>query len=355
MATRFRLFTKRFLIICNAGIWFIAFLGIGFPFLLIAVIGFMVWWLFIRRKFAFISAIALLIGVKSIGILFAFHIPPKFNYKKQDGSIRVANWNVARFIEMKRNNNKGSHTRLLMMDLIKQQDADIFCMQEFFHSNDSAWYPNLPYIQSHLNYPYYYYSHDNDGDKHFIGTIIFSRYPIIDSGMVRYPRPTLPEALMYADIRVNNDTIRVYTTHLQSFELKKSDYEKIDRLKGVEEGVVADSRTIFSKLKTGILNRKLQADIVKQVLEDSPYPFLFCGDLNDVPNSYTYHTVRGDLQDAFLAKGFGIGRTFPALSPTLRIDYIFADANFKIDQFNRVVKNYSDHYLIMADVKLKKP
>src|SRR5258707_6873352 len=115
MATRFRLFTKRFLIICNAGIvfffllaclapylnpqrwWFIAFLGIGFPFLLIAVIGFMVWWLFIRRKFAFISAIALLIGVKSIGILFAFHIPPKFNYKKQDGSIRVANWNVARF------------------------------------------------------------------------------------------------------------------------------------------------------------------------------------------------------------------------------------------------------------------
>ena len=48
--------------------------------------------------------------------------------------------------------------------------------------------------------------------------------------------------------------------------------------------------------------------------------------------SYTYFTVRGDMQDAFLKKGFGIGRTFSALSPTLRIDYIFADKNFKINQ-----------------------
>ena len=306
MATRFRLFTKRFLIFCNAGIvfffllaclapylnperwWFISFLGIGFPFLLLVVILFMIWWLFVRRKFAWISAVALLIGIKSISVLFAFHIPKKFDYKKQPGSIRVASWNVARFIEMKRNNNKGSQTRLQMMELIARQDADIFCMQEFFHSNDSAWYPNLTYIQSHFNYPYYYYSHDNDGDNHFIGSIIFSRYPIIDSGMVRYPRPTLPEALMHADIKVNDDTIRVFTTHLQSLQLVKSDYEKIDRIKDAEGEMVADSRTIFSKLKRGITYRKIQADIVSQVLEDSPYPFLFCADLNDVPNSYTY-------------------------------------------------------------------
>jgi endonuclease/exonuclease/phosphatase family metal-dependent hydrolase len=372
MASRFRLFTKRFLIICNAGIvlffllaclapylnpakwWFISFLGIGFPFLLVVVIVFMIWWLFVKRKFALISAIALLIGIKSISIFFAFHIPDKFVYTKQTGSVRVASWNVARFIEMKRNNNKGSQMRLQMMELIKQQDADIFCMQEFFHSNDSLWYPNLPYITKQLNYPYHYYSHDNDGDNHFIGSVIFSRYPIIDSGMVRYPRPTLPEALMYADIKMNKDTFRVYTTHLQSLQFKKSDYERINRLKEAEGEFVSDSRTIFSKLRTGMAYRKIQADIVKNVLEDSPYPFLVCADLNDVPNSYTYHTVKGNLQDAFLKKGFGVGRTFSALAPTLRIDYIFADEHFKINQFNRVTKNYSDHYLILSDLQLQK-
>ena len=372
MAVRFRLFTKRVLIICNAGIvllyvlacvapylnpqrwWFISFLGICFPFLLLAVIIFMIWWLFIRRKFALISAIPLLIGYKSIAVFFAFHPSGSFNYTKQPGTIRLASWNVARFIEMKRNNNKGSQIRLKMMDLIAAQNADVFCMQEFFHSNDSAWYPNLPYIQHHFNYPYYYYSHDNDGDNHYIGSIIFSRYPIIDSGMVRYPRPTLPEALMHADIKVNDDTIRIFTTHLQSLQFKKSDYDKIDQIKDVGGEMVSNSKSIFSKLKTGIVYRKLQSDIVRKVLDDSPYPTLFCGDLNDVPNSYTYFTVRGGLQDAFLTKSFGVGRTFSALAPTLRIDYLFADDNFKIQQFTRIVKNYSDHYMIMADLQLKK-
>jgi endonuclease/exonuclease/phosphatase family metal-dependent hydrolase len=227
-------------------------------------------------------------------------------------------------------------------------------MQEFFTSLDSAWYQNLEYVRDQLNYPYCYYSHDNDGDKHFFGNVIFSRYPIIDSGMVRYPRPTLPESLMHADIVVKGDTIRVYTTHLQSLQFKKSDYEKIDKIKDAEDGLVSNSKTIFSKLRTGVSNRKTQADIVRQVLDDSPYPFLFCGDLNDVPNSYTYFTVRGSMQDAFLKKGLGVGRTFSALSPTLRIDYIFADDNFRIGQFNRIVKKYSDHYLILSDVILKK-
>jgi len=64
--------------------------------------------------------------------------------------------------------------------------------------------------------------------------------------------------------------------------------------------------------------------------------------------------VRTGMQDAFLKKGFGIGRTFTGLSPTLRIDYIFADDHFKVKQFNRIVKNLSDHYMLVADVELNK-
>ena len=60
------------------------------------------------------------------------------------------------------------------------------------------------------------------------------------------------------------------------------------------------------------------------------------------------------MQDAFLKKGHGIGRTFNAISPTLRIDYILGDDNFNFLQFKRVLKNYSDHYMLVADVELKK-
>ena len=374
MSSKLRLITRRVIIYTNIIIiiffelaclvpylnpqkwWFISFLGLAFPFLLIVVIFFLIWWLILLRpQYAIFSTVALLFGIKSIGVFFAFHTPAAFNYTREPMTLRIASWNVARFIEMKRNNNKGSQTRLKMMELIKQQDADVICLQEFFHSQDPAWYQNINYISTNLHYPYWFFSYDLDAGVHFTGSIIFSRYPIIDSGIIRYPRPTLPDALIHADIKVNDDTVRVYTTHLQSLQFGKRDYEKIDRISNVEDSLLSDSRTILSKLKKGISFRSIQADMIDRVLGDSPHPVLFCSDLNDVPNSYTYFTVRGDMQDAFLKKGFGIGRTFTALSPTLRIDYIFADDHYKIKQFTRLVKNYSDHYMLVADVELKAP
>jgi endonuclease/exonuclease/phosphatase family metal-dependent hydrolase len=371
MSARFRLFTKRFFVLLNLFFallfflscigknlhpftwWHINMLGLAFPFLLVILLVFLVWWLIVKRKFAWISAIALLLGYKSIGIFFAFHFFSSFKEEKSPNSIRIATWNVARFIEMRRNNNAGSQTRLKMMDLINEQNADILCLQEFFHSLDGAWYANIDYISKRLHYPYHVFSYDKDGDKHFTGSIIFSRYPIIDSSMIRYPRPTLPDALIHADIKVADTIIRVYTTHLQSLQFGKSDYEKIDQIKEADN-TVSNSRTIFSKIKKGITYRSIQADIIGKVLTDSPYPVLFCADLNDIPNSYTYTTIRGDMQDAFLKKGHGVGRTFNAISPTLRIDYIFGDDHFTFHQFKRVLKNYSDHYMLVADVELKK-
>ena len=158
---------------------------------------------------------------------------------------------------------------------------------------------------------------------------------------------------MHADIRLKNRIIRVYTTHLQSVQFGKTDYQKIEQIKEGDEGIVSNSKTIFSKVKKGVINRKTQTDIIRQVLGDSPYPVIFCGDLNDVPNSYTYFKIKGRMQDAFIKKGFGVGRTFSSLSPTLRIDYIFADDHFRIDQFKRIAKKSSDHYMLVSDIVLK--
>ncbi|MET0463810.1 MAG: endonuclease/exonuclease/phosphatase family protein [Chitinophagaceae bacterium] len=375
MASKVRVFTKGVLVFLNvvAAIafllaciapsldpdkwWFISFTGLGFPILLLIVVLFMIGWLFVKKRLALISAIVLIFGIRGISTLFAFHISSANGlpaHSKDSSSVRIATWNVARFVEMKRNNNKGSQTRLRMMEQIQQSNADILCLQEFFHSRASDYYPNLTYISRHFNYPYYFFSHDDDGDSHYTGSVIFSRYPIIDSGLIRYPRPTLPDALMHADIKVGKDTIRVYTTHLQSLQFNSGDYERIQRISEGKDGMVSNSKAIFGKLRTAMSNRKIQSDIIAQVLGDSPYPVLFCGDLNDVPHSYTYKQIRGDMQDAFLKKGFGIGRTFSGLAPTLRIDYIFADPVFQVNGFERVVKPYSDHFMLMADIDLGK-
>jgi len=309
--------------------WFISFLGLAFPFLLVLVIAFLAGWIImLKPKLTLISGIALIASIQSVSVFFAFHRPGAFNYKKDPHSIRVMTWNVARFVELRVNNNSGSQTRLKMFDLIKKQDADILCMQEFHTSTLPEFYDNITPIKQ-LGYPYFYFSFDTDGDNLFYSSIIFSRYPIVDSGFIRYPRPTLPDVLLHADIKVNNDTIRVYTTHLQSLQFNKKDYDRLNKIAGIEDSLLSNSRNIIAKMKRGYSNRSIQSRMVSDVLEDSPFPHLLCADLNDVPNSYTYNTVKGDMQDAFLKKGFGIGRTFSGISPTLRIDYILADKNFR--------------------------
>lgn len=64
--------------------------------------------------------------------------------------------------------------------------------------------------------------------------------------------------------------------------------------------------------------------------------------------------MRGNKQDAFLQKGFGLGKTFNSLSPALRIDYIMPDSNFTVNQFDIKDQAMSDHSLLVCDVMLKK-
>jgi endonuclease/exonuclease/phosphatase family metal-dependent hydrolase len=335
--------------------WFITLLGLGFAFCIVSLISFIFFWLVFSPKLIFISLIPLLLGWKAISVFFAFHNPDKFDYEKPKDVLRVVHWNVGRFTEWKKNNNKGSKMRLKMMDLIKEQNADVLCMQEFFHSTDTGYYGNLNFVMEELGYPYYYYSWDDDGYKQWGGQVIFSRLPIIDSSMIRFPKPSLPESLLQADIVFNGDTIRLYTTHLQSVQFQKQDFERLHRIKKTDETMVEDSKNIFSKLKRGVVRRSVQADVVKEFISKSPYPFILTGDFNDVPNSYTYFTIRGkELQDAFLETGLGVGRTYSYIAPTLRIDYIFTTKDFSIRQFNRIIKNYSDHYMLVTDLQLSK-
>jgi endonuclease/exonuclease/phosphatase family metal-dependent hydrolase len=155
------------------------------------------------------------------------------------------------------------------------------------------------------------------------------------------------ESLIHADIDVNGQTIRVFATHLESLRFDEQDYEAMQTFSKGEKKV-----NVLKKFQLAYWYRGEQAQLVKSELDKSPYPLILCGDFNDVPNSYTYSTIRGTRNDAFLAAGFGIGRTFASLSPTLRIDYIFSDTYFKVGQFKKTKIPWSDHYPLVADLIL---
>ena len=58
------------------------------------------------------------------------------------------------------------------------------------------------------------------------------------------------------------------------------------------------------------------------------------------------------MKNVFVEKGSGLGRTFTGISPVLRIDNIFVDNKFEVQQFLRIPKKLSDHFPIIADLQL---
>jgi endonuclease/exonuclease/phosphatase family metal-dependent hydrolase len=164
-----------------------------------------------------------------------------------------------------------------------------------------------------------------------------------------------------ADILIGGDTIRVGTFHMQSYGFLHRDYQDLYRIKSQADTGLRASRNIYRKMRYAFTLRGMQADVIHEKISSSPYPVVLCGDLNDVPSSYSYVTIRGEFKDAFLEKGSGLGKTFMSgrsrfLSwlPTLRIDYIFVDPDLEVKQFRQVTKQLSDHRGLITDIELPK-
>jgi endonuclease/exonuclease/phosphatase family metal-dependent hydrolase len=166
---------------------------------------------------------------------------------------------------------------------------------------------------------------------------------------------------VFADILTGKDTIRIGAFHMESYGFVQRDYEDLAKIRNQEDEDLRASRHIFGKMRYAFQRRGKQADLISGKVGESPFPVILCGDLNDVPASYSYRIVKGALDDAFLEKGAGLGKTFVSgrsrlltWLPTLRIDYIFTDRRLPVHQFTRTTGGLSDHRGLVADIELPK-
>ncbi len=57
------------------------------------------------------------------------------------------------------------------------------------------------------------------------------------------------ESLIAVDLNLGQDTIRVFTTHLQSILLKDDDYKNIEVIRNVDDSMVCSSKSILRNPK----------------------------------------------------------------------------------------------------------
>jgi endonuclease/exonuclease/phosphatase family metal-dependent hydrolase len=344
-----------YLLVClvpfiNAGsLWFVAVLGLAFPVLFVIVIICGLVWLLKKSKWAFLPLIALLLSWKQISVAFGFHFfGGSFKEVKSANSVRVLTWNVFRWDEQNKKARGGESYRKRMMEAVVKEQADILCFQEFFQPyNSKRFEGNLEELKE-MGYPYSYFFPSSSllkGELKF-GMAILSKYPITDSAKFSFGQTPHSEGLMFADIKVREKTYRVFSVHMESSRMGKKDY-----FGGAgQDGSLSKVKSSVSNLKRAYHYRSEQAKLVRSQIDQSPYPVIVCGNIGDVPNSNAYFTVRKDLKDAFLEKGAGFGATFRFISPTLRLDCILADPELEVEQFERPLLSYSDHYPLVADL-----
>lgn len=332
--------------------WFIGLFTLASFYLLIILLIFLLFWLFAKPRLALISLVSIVLAWNPLKELVKLRLKPEFAMQKNEGNIRIMSWNVEHFDILE--HVKHPEIKMQMIDMINQYSPDVACFQEMVASDsfpDAINY--VPDFSKRLNMPFYHFSYnrklDFDGKHHF-GIISFSRYPIIDQHTLSYAPNDYNSIFQYIDIVKGRDTFRIINLHLQSLKFSKSNLKYIDE-PGLEEGKnLKESMSLLTKFKTGFLKRRDQSERIKRAINESPYPVIVCGDFNDVPNSYAYSTIGKGLKNAFTEKGTGIGRTFYSISPTLRIDNIFADPRFSIEQFTRVRKKLSDHFPLICDM-----
>jgi endonuclease/exonuclease/phosphatase family metal-dependent hydrolase len=334
--------------------WFLSLFTLLLPYLILLLVLFMLLWFFIKPAWSVISLLAIFTSIHAVKNVFSLNFEPDFSMVKRSGDIRVMSWNVELFNILHHKDEPKNKQQ--MIDLINKYNPDIACFQEMVAGENKMAINYFPDIEKELKFKDYLYSYrvKDDFDRyHHFGIIVFSKFPIIRKQTLVNNPNSYNSTFQFIDVLSGTDTFRVFNIHLQSLKFSKDNLNYLDSGKVPAQGTISESKNIISKIKMGVIKRASQADFIKDEMNHSPYPVIVCGDFNDVPVSYAYERIGNGLQNAFVEKGSGISRTFSSISPTLRIDNIFVDKEFKIIQYTRIKKLLSDHFPIVADIKYK--
>jgi endonuclease/exonuclease/phosphatase family metal-dependent hydrolase len=287
------------------------------PLLILVNLTFVVFWLLKMKRRVFLSTIVLLIGFTNLTRFY------KLSGRKVilTDDIKVMSYNVRMF----------NKYRWINQDSIKEQinafilekAPDVICFQEFA--------PNET-LKTHYPHVYEVY---NSTSKHF-GHAIYSKYPIVSKGSLNFEKTA--NNILYADIKIKQDTIRVYNMHLESLKISK----KLERIDSEEASFLRH------RISTAFQKQQKQVEVFLQHQHESQYPVILAGDFNNTAFSWPYRQLLKGKKDAFVEAGKGFDKTYDFKPFPMRIDFILVDESIKINHFKTYRDKFSDHYPIMT-------
>ncbi|HEY9701514.1 MAG TPA: endonuclease/exonuclease/phosphatase family protein, partial [Allocoleopsis sp.] len=211
---------------------FLMLVGVAYPWLLVLNLIFIGIWAVSRYRYWWYSTICILLGVGNFISVFGVNY---FKSKSNNSSsLKIITLNVLGFDlpAYKRNKIEGYKQ---LNAFFEKENADVICLQEVTGTPEQfkKQIENFPFCP--VNYPYFFRIKDN-------GMAFLSKYPI-QSGDILPINKNGSNGCTYADILINNKTIRFYNIQLQSNEVS----DIADNL--ANKGELDDKNSWFSFLK----------------------------------------------------------------------------------------------------------
>lgn len=322
--------------------WLGGFISLTYPLVIVGNLAFIIIWLLGKSKKVFVSLLILAISIPIKDRTFKLNLGRDTSVQKD---FNLLSYNLMYLdngnIKKKTPTNVGLEIAKAMVEI----DADIKCFQEFY-SNNEIEQLNMIKRVSEFN-PHYVYMHSSKGNDSAMGAIglaTFSKFPVIHREEVYWK--TNNNGLLATDIVILKDTVRVINFQLKSMGIRVSKMFNQDRKINKQE-----TRNIFHQLKEGFESRGQEVALLENWIEESPYPVIIAGDMNEMPYGFAYGKLRSRLNNSFEDAGSGFGFTYHQILRFLRIDNQFYDAKkIKVLRLN-TLKNYkySDHYPLLGD------
>lgn len=302
------------------------------PILIIANMLLLVYWLVRRRwLFSLIPIGTLACCIPYSGTIYQF---PFGNDKNpQQSGLTIASYNVAMF-----NRETSGFIAQDILAEMRRQNVDVLCMQEYNEisgdkKNSDSYKEYFPYMAVGRN-----------------DMVIYSRYPIMNQKTISFEETN--NSAMWADIDIKGNEFRVFNVHMQTTGINRT-LHQVNKFSKQNQEIDNNRvlKAIYGNYMLGMMFRVGQAITVANERHNSKLPVILCGDFNDVPYSYVYNTLLGDLVDGFKECGKGWMYTFRG-KKAVRIDYIFHDKQFRGIDYYKTEITYSDHYPIFMRIAL---
>ncbi len=326
---------------------------IAMPLWILMMWGISIFWLCCKKWFHAIIIIAIMtLTFGQWRNIITINRPLKNQWSTDNNqqTIKILTFNTHIF------NNQNDNGFKEIAQFIKETNADIVCLQEFgyYHRYGVSKQEILKFFDSIYPYRHLWFKNQNKWGENGLAT--FSRYPIIKKKKIEYK--SADNISIYSDIVIKGDTIRVINNHLESNKLNQEDREIAKKImaddNSSQEKIDAGLK-VSSRLVSGAKNRVQQVGAVKDAIENTNHKAIVLGDFNDVPLSYTYNKICGDLQDTYALGGkWGYHWTYNKSAMLFIIDHILVDKEFKV--VNSKVYHemkISDHYPLSCTILIK--